>query len=332
MRMTAAVIKTGDFGRVTNRTCSTREWEAYHENATEIANALRRLGHDVRILEDGFQLSAELHDFDPDLAWICSGGIQGRDQAAHLPGLLETMGIRYVGAPPLAAAMADNKYEAKMAAVQCGVPTPDFRLITSVTELNELLQHRPAFPLVVKPVCGMCACGVYRVDDELDLENRVCELLDRYRSEVLVEDYVDGIDLALPLIDTPRGITSLPVMRRTLQSIDVPDDGTCRLPHPKSTMREGDPVPADISDALSRELLSHALRMFRRLRLRHFARIDYRLDGDRVFLLEVTHKPDLTQSSVLARSALADGIDYVDLIDRILSTAMLREPAPHQPV
>jgi D-alanine-D-alanine ligase len=328
MRITAAVIKTGDFSRVTNRTCSTREWEAYDQNASEIADALRRLGHDVRILEDGFQLSAELHDFHPDIAWICSGGIQGRDQAAHLPGLLETMGIRYVGAPPLAAAMADNKYEAKMAAIQSGVPTPDFRLITSVAELNALLQHPPAFPLIVKPVCGMCSCGVYRVGDELELENRAFELLDRYRSDVLVEDYVDGIDLALPLIDTPRGIAALPAMRRNLQSIDLPDDGTCRLPHPRSTMREGEPISADMGEVLSRELLSHSMKMFRRLRLRHFARIDYRIDGDRIFMLEVTHKPDLTESGVFARSALADGIDYVGLIDGILSTAMLRESSP----
>jgi D-alanine-D-alanine ligase len=325
MTINAAIIKTGDFSRVTRRTCSTREWEGYQENATEIAGALRQLGHDVRILEDGYQLSAELHDLEPDIAWICSGGIQGRDQAAHLPGLLEMTGIPYVGSPPLPAAMADNKHEAKMAAVQSGVPTPDFRLIRSATELDELLQNHPSFPLIVKPVCGMCSCGVYRVNDEVELEQRIHELIGRYRNDVLVEDYVNGIDLALPLMETPRGIMALPAMRRNLKWIDLPGDGTGLLPHPSSTLREGAAVPADISAALSRELITHSMTMFRRLRLRHFARVDFKIDGNRIGLLEVTHKPDLTEQSVFARSALADGMDYVSLIDRIVSTAMRRE-------
>jgi D-alanine-D-alanine ligase len=114
--MNIAVISTGEPSAVLRRTVSTREWEAYSQNAADIAAALAALGHAVVRLTDGPALVGALSHVRPDLAWVCSGGIQSRDPATHLPAVLEMLGLDYVGATPLAAGLADHKARGKGAA------------------------------------------------------------------------------------------------------------------------------------------------------------------------------------------------------------------------
>lgn len=319
--MITAVIRSGDYSRVINRTYNTREWEGYGENAACISDALRKLGHTCHILEDGLHLSQTLAELRPDLVWICSGGIQGRDSATHLPGQLEMLGIRYVGSTPLASGISDNKVLAKMLASQAGVPTPDFRVVrVGDPEISTLLF--PPFPLIVKPVCGLCTCGVFKVERQEELLARIHELQERYHSDVLVETYVQGMDISVCCVETKEGLRFFPIMERFFKK-NPPQDGiTFNKQHPRAELYEAPAIRASLEQPIATQLEETARALFRLLQLRHFARIDFRVSGSDYFMIEVTHKPDLTRNSVFVKSAEFDGLPFDDLIALIVGASL----------
>jgi len=315
--MNIVVLHSGTASAVLRRTLATREWEGYYENAASISEALRVLGHFVTVASDGIGLIPELIRHEPDLAWICSGGIQGRDQTCHLPAILESLGVAYVGSPPLSAGMADNKAIAKAMISAAGIPTP--RSIT--VDVNGLTPELDfPFPVVVKPSSGLCSCGVMKVDDQPTLTKALAKLHRRYQSTVLIESYVDGLDISIPVLQRDS-LVALPPLQRQFQWDTSQTSPVWSRPHPASEMLEGPATLADLPTA-TRQLLSEAaVSACSALGIRHFARVDFRLDGSRGYFLEANHKPDLTRESLFARSAAAAGIAYETLVQSILDVA-----------
>jgi D-alanine-D-alanine ligase len=327
--MRIAVISTGDRSAVLRRTISRREWEGYAENAADIAASLTALGHDVVRVTDGRGLNDALDETHPQLAWVCSGGIQGRDPATHLPGLLEMLGLDYVGSPPLAAGLADNKARAKALVRDAGVPTPDFALVRA--GISPAACGTPAYPVVVKPVLGMCSCGVRRADTPDGLERAVALLQQRYRDEVLIERYVEGIDVTMPVLEVGNTVRCLPALQRFFAGRNDPAYPHFDLPHPRSELREGAAMPAALEGVQLDALRAMARTAFTVLGLRHCARFDFRVAASGVWFLEANHKPDLTRASLFARSAALAGLTHPELIGLILSAARRAGAVRRQP-
>jgi D-alanine-D-alanine ligase len=312
------VIHTAEPSAVLRRTVNTREWEGYRDNARDIASAIDALGHQAVRLADGRTIVDALSDEAPDLAWICSGGIQGRDPATHLPALLEMLGLEYVGSRPLAAGLADTKARAKAVVRAAGTRTPEFAVVREGAPPPPALEF--GYPVVVKPVCGMCACGVIHTATRAELDAAVASLQRRYHDDVLIEQYVDGLDVTVSLLHD-GSVSCLPPLRRFFAPREDPAYAHFPLPHPSSQLREGPPVVADLSETERRALCAAAETAFAALGLRHFARLDFRIAGAEVWFLEANHKPDLTRASLFATSARLAGLDYPTLIGRILTAA-----------
>jgi D-alanine-D-alanine ligase len=316
-----AVIHTGDSSSVFRRTVNTREWEAYRDNAADIASALGVLGHEAIRLTDGRSLIAELSEQHPDLVWICSGGIQGRDPATHLPALLEMLGLDYVGSRPLAAGSADNKARAKALLHGLGVRTPEFSVVAAGAAPTRSVASR--YPVVVKPVCGMCSCGVFRAASFSQLAAAVAALQRRYHDDVLIERYVDGIDVTVGVLQDAAGmLRCLPPLQRFFAARDDPKHAHFSLPHRNSELREGPPMAADLAETERQAVCAMAETAFRGLGLRHVGRLDFRISGSEIWFLEANHKPDLTRTSLLAMSARLAGLDHHELIGHILASAV----------
>jgi D-alanine-D-alanine ligase len=318
--MRIAVISTGARSSVLRQTVNTREWEAYSENAADITSALSALGHDTIRLTDGRTLVDALTDAHPDMAWICSGGIQGHDPATHLPALLEMLGVDYVGSRPLSAGLADNKARAKALLRDAGIATPDFTIVRADTTPPATITS--GYPVIVKPVCGMCSCGVHRADSLPALRHAVALLQQRYRDDVLVERFVAGIDVTVGVVEgAGTAVRCLPPLQRFFGGTDDPAFAHFALPHPHSQLREGPPVAADLSELQHAALCRMAASAFAVLGLRHFGRFDFRISDSTVWFLEANHKPDLTRTSLFTLSARLAGLEYHELIRDILTTA-----------
>ena len=318
--MKIAVIHTGARSSVIRQTPNTREWEAYLDNALAITTALRDLGHDAVQLSDGLALIESLCELRPDVAWVCSGGIQGRDPATHLPALLEMLGVDYIGSAPLAAGLADNKAKAKAFLRGFGILTPDFSVVPAGAVL--LSSTTSDYPVIVKPVCGMCSCGLFLANSFVELQHAVATLHERYRNDVLVEKFVSGTDVTVSVVQIAGGMPrSFPPLQRFFGDRDDPAFAHFELAHPNSQLREGRSVPAVLTEIQRAALSRVSESAFSALGLRHFARLDFRTSDSSIWYLEANHKPDLTPTSLFALSAKLDGLDYHNLIHHILTTA-----------
>lgn len=230
------------------------------------------------------------------------------------------LGVGYVGSPPLASAMSDHKPTAKIIASQAGVATAKYQVIRSS---GDPISTGLRFPLVVKPVTGMCSCRVYRVTNGAELRSRVESLVARYHSEVLVEEFIQGRDITVGVLQLEGKIVTLCPLERCFAWDDEAlfSDPRYKRAHPESTLAESHPISHTLEPNLDATVQMAARKVFLALGLRHVARVDFRLADETFYFLEANHKPDLTTSSLVAHSAALSGIDYNGLIGKILAEA-----------
>ena len=144
------------------------------ETIKRLAVALKKGGHQVISLEADKNLVDRLEDFmlqviqgeRPGMVFNVSYGLQGQARYAHVPSILEMVGIPYVGSSPLGHSLALDKVVTKMLLRQRGVPTPDFAVLdTPAAELPPDL----TYPMILKPKNEAVSFGLKVVDGEHSL-------------------------------------------------------------------------------------------------------------------------------------------------------------------
>ena len=81
-------------------------------------------------------------------------------------------------------------------------------------------------------------------------------------------------------------------------------------------------MPAKIKDNISRKLAEDSIILYQKIGCRHYARIDYLIYEDKYYLLEINTLPGLTSTSLLPKSASKIGLNYENLVDKIINTAL----------
>ena len=135
--MKIAIVFNRDSKRVINLFGVPNQERYGLQNIRRIANALSAGGHQVKSFEGDKDLIDNLEDFMPQvvkgerpgMVFNLSYGIQGQARYTHVPGMLEMIGLPYVGSGPLAHSLALDKVVSKMIFRQHGLPTPDFAVL-----------------------------------------------------------------------------------------------------------------------------------------------------------------------------------------------------------
>jgi D-alanine-D-alanine ligase len=308
-----------------------REDEGYH---LSIVAALRERGHDAfsfPVREDRLQ---ELRDLQCDLAFnLVDDGLNNDSRLEpHLPAILDVFGIPYTGGDFLSLAITLDKALAKEILGYHGVRTPAFQVFPAA---DAPLREGLGFPLIVKPLCEDASIGVCRdsvVSDETALRSRVADVLERYRQPAIVEEYVHGRELSVGVIerDARRYVTpmnevvfNLPPDALRVYSYTGkwdPDSEEYKAIIPDQCPPL-EPLPAGAADEIRRT----ALKTFEALRLRGYARVDFRMRaGGELFVLEVNANPLIGEYSVMATMAERMGWPFPEFIHAIASEAFER--------
>lgn len=253
--------------------------------------------------------------FGPNVLEICSAsdvvfmalhgenGENGKVQAAF-----DLHGIRYTGNDYLSSALAMDKKLAKELFVHNGIPTP----MSYSLKFGERDDHTPDYPVVVKVNDGGSSVGVYIVRNDSEYEKAKKEAFG-YGNEILVEQYIDGREFSVGVIDGEV----YPVIEI------APKEGFYDY---KNKYQEGSAIetcPAVLTKDQTAEMQKIALDVFRVLRLNSYARMDILMnEKGEMFCLEANTLPGMTPTSLLPQEALAVGISYVDLCEKIVSIAM----------
>jgi D-alanine-D-alanine ligase len=244
---------------------------------------------------------------DVDVLFLALHG--GTGEGGTLQALLDLVGIPYTGSGMLGSAMAMDKDITKRLLRDADIPTALWRMApVSGREVDEAL----GWPVVVKPSKQGSTVGLSVVRGPEELEAAV-ELAFRFDDEVMVERFVPGRELTVPVV----GEETLPVGEIITKS-EIFDYESKYQPGMAEEI-----FPADIPDEIRVEAQRLALETHRVLKLRGFSRVDFRLDDSGgLWCLEVNTLPGMTGNSLVPKSAQAAGIAFPRLCERICELAL----------
>ncbi len=264
---------------------------------------------------------AELRAFSPRLVFNLTEWIDGDRSRDHvITGLLEKLDLPYTGTAGDGLRLARDKARAKAVVAALGVETPRHHAV------GLLGSARAPFPLFVKPHYGDgsdAISGAALVKTRGELRARLGTLRTRKLGPVLCEEYIEGRDLFVALLGNKPQV--LPPLELVVgrQGRGAPRFATRRLKHDDAYKRRWQVSyrKARLPQAVMNEIRRSSQRIFHALKLRDYARIDYRLTADnRLVFIEVNPNPDLGRHT-FGREQCFAGVDYADLIRRIVAAA-----------
>lgn len=255
-----------------------------------------------------------------DVVFNLAEGTMGRGREAQVPALLEAYGVPYTGSDPVALAITLDKALTKRLWLGAGLPTPAFRVLATPEDLDDPSE---AFPRFVKPVAEGSSIGIDAgslVRDAASLRARVAHLWAAYGQPALVEPFLPGPEYTVGIVDRD----GTPAVLGVAQTAPA---GRLRGFAEKRAAAGAEAPFRAVGDPRSvAELGDLALRAYRAVGCRDFARLDLRCDADgRPQLLEINALPGLAPArSAMAFLADRAGGGYPDLIATVLSGALRR--------
>ena len=297
------------------------EREVSLRSGRRLADALSGLGHHVTTIDPHAGLLSELIARNPDVIWPTLHGATGEDGA--LLALIETTGIPHVGSRGDAAALAWSKPTAKELVRRSGIATPPsialsketFRDLGATSVLERLLASLPA-PVVVKPAQGGSAQGVTIVTSAAGLPRAMVDAY-AYADVALVEAKIEGIEVAVTVIDQGAGPVALPAVEI------VPLSGVYSF---EARYNAGETLfytPARIDPEVTARVANTAVAVHTLLGLRHLSRIDLIVDATGTpWFLEANVLPGLTETSLVPQAIEASGDSLGAVYDTLARAAV----------
>lgn len=294
--------------------------------AAAYAEALRAGGREVVTFDGNPHIAQTLQEFNPDICFNTCEGYRGDSREAHVPALLEMLGMRYTGPTPLAAAVTNDKPTTKRVLHYYGLPTPTFQVFESP---DELLHPSLRFPLFVKPAHEGTGMGIGNrslVHDEAALRDSTAWMIERYQQPALVERYIAGRDITCGLVGNGDDVHFFPISEADLSGYPqdlVPVYGSLQKNTLEHLYRYHCPAPLDA--ALADEVRRLTLQTFRVTGCRDYARVDFRLqENGELFILEINGLPGITPHSDLALMSHTEGWTHGDLVRSVLDAGLKR--------
>lgn len=240
-----------------------------------------------------------------DCVFIALHGANGED--GRIQACFDLMGIPYTGADFAGSCLAMDKGITKDLFRAYGIPAPEgIRL-----KKGEGERKKVPYPCIVKACCGGSSIGVYVARNEEEYEAAKAEAFG-LGEEIIVERYIKGREFSVGVM----GGKALPVIEM------APKEGFYDYRNKYQAGAAVETCPAQISSGKTRELQDIAERVFRALRLKSYARMDFVMSGEgEVYCLEANTLPGMTATSLLPQEAAAAGMDFGQLCERILQQA-----------
>ncbi|MGZ5416587.1 MAG: D-alanine--D-alanine ligase family protein [Nocardioides sp.] len=247
-----------------------------------------------------------------------------------IQGLLEMAGVRYVGAGVLASAVGMDKHFMKIVFQAQGLPVLPYTVITArMWETDRAACHESVdslgYPVFVKPSRGGSSMGISKVHDSSELEAAVEEAR-LHDPKVLVEAAAEGgREIECGVI---QGFGTNPPDVSTAAEINIDpshefyDFAAKYLPEEQTQLT----VPADLPDTTLARVQDLSVRAFEALSCEGLARVDFfLLPDDKLVINEINTMPGFTPSSLFPRVWAASGLDYPQLVDRLIQLALQRD-------
>lgn len=287
---------------------------------TAVHRSLVRRGYNAVAIDVGPTLARDLQEQKIELVFLALHGPGGEDGA--IQGFLETLGIPYTGSGIQASAIGMHKVTTKTLLTSARIPVPAGTVVKRDEKISMSTVMKAAklrLPVVVKPASQGSTIGVTIVRKPAQWRDALA-LAHRYDVDAVVEAYIPGHEVTVPIIERRHASPlALPAVE-----IIAPGgfyDFSAKYESGKTQYL----CPAPLSMSVTRQIQALALRTYEVLGCEGAARVDFRITlRGRPVVLEINTVPGMTETSLLPMAAAQAEIDYDELTERILESALVR--------
>ncbi len=246
--------------------------------------------------------------FQADIVFLALHGQNGED--GKIQAMFDLLDIKYTGTDYLSSALAMDKAISKALFTKYGIPTP--KGITVNKDETQILDAWNIYPCMVKVNCGGSSVGVYLADSREQLKDAL-EKAFLLENRVIIEQYIDGREFSVGVMDG-----------RALPIIEIaPKVGFYDYKNKYQAGSAIETCPAELDGNVTKAMQSCAETVYRSLRLKAYARMDFRMDNNfNFYCLEANTLPGMTPTSLLPQEAAAEGVNFVDLCQQIVDISM----------
>jgi D-alanine-D-alanine ligase len=325
-------IRSDNFTQPENVIETYAEWDTW-----ETINALKdamEVFHNVTLIEADESAFEKFKLSKPDIVFNIAEGFNNLSRESQIPAMLDMLNIPYTGSDALTLGICLDKARTKEILSYYKIPNANFIIVDKYKPLSN---HSIEFPSIVKPVSegsskGIFSSSIVRNYDELNAE--IQRVVDEYNQPAIIEEFLPGKEFTVALIGNGDNTEILPIVE--IKYENFPDDVEHLYSYEakwildtKDRVFDVFECPAAIDNDLEKQIKDTALRTYNVLRCNDWSRIDIRLDKNGIpNVIEINPlpgiMPDPTENSSFPKAARAAGINYNEMIQRVLLEACKR--------
>ncbi|KKO45049.1 D-alanine--D-alanine ligase [Arsukibacterium ikkense] len=293
---------------------SSAEREVSLRSGTAVLNALQQAGVNAVAFDPAEQpLTALMNDVKADRVFIVLHGRGGED--GTMQGALQLLGLPYTGSGVLGSALAMDKIRCKRLFVAQNLPTAPFAVVHNDTLDYAGLLAELGGKVMVKPANEGSSIGMSAAVNAAELEQAIAAAL-QYDSEILVERWINGREFTIAIL----GDTVLPIVEMRTPRAFYDYEAKYQANSTEYL------CPAPLTAGQTAAMQHDALAAFKAVGASGWGRVDLMLNeqGEH-FLLEVNTVPGMTEKSLVPMAAKAAGLNFSELVLRILQQTQTPE-------
>lgn len=304
------ISNPNDFGRVAVLMGgNAAEREISLKSGAAVFAALQRQQVDVLAIDVTNSVIAALDGLVIDRVFNIMHGRGGEDGV--LQGVLQTLKIPYTGSGVLASALGMDKLRTKLCWQGAGLQTPPWFLLRSEADIDSCIA-KLGFPMIVKPAQEGSSIGMSKANDRAELV-QAFQTAQQYRCDVYAESWVTGSEYTVGVLNGQ----ALPVIRLETPNTFYDFDAKYRANTTKYH------CPCGLSEQEENNLQYLALQACDIIGVKGWARVDVFIDQKgQAQLIEVNTVPGMTDHSLVPMAAKQQGIEFDELVWRILETSI----------
>ena len=294
--------------------------------------ALGELGHTtdhLAIFDDVDLLRQKVRSFEPDLIFNLADQFKNnRAFDQNIVSFLELQGLPFTGCGSTGLVLCKHKGISKKILSYHRIHVPEFAVIPRGKRCAR--PKRLKFPILVKPLKEEASLGISQasfVETDEQFKERVLFIHEKYDSDVIAEEYIEGRELYVSILGNHR-LQVFPIRELVFQEVppDEPKIATYRAKWDEEYRKRWglqNRFAEGLEPAVAENIEQICKRIYHLLTIDGYARLDLRLNArNEVYFIEANPNPILAADEDFAQSAARASLSYPQLIDRIIRTGL----------
>lgn len=264
---------------------------SFKEEIIYVKSKLESLGHTIIVIHDPKEFVKNIENYrkEIDIVFNMFEGFKSRNREGVVPCICELFDIPYTGSDAFGMSLTQNKHFLKAYASTLNIKSPKGIRIFPEDDILKLVEDWTIFPCIVKPEHEGSSMGLFLISNSEQLIASIIDLTTTYKQAVLVEEYIDGSELSVCIVEN----NGVPEILNVKQFTTTDGKNIPIFDREIKKFKNHESIKPTISREILLEISQQSLILFKRIPLNDVARFDWRINkASEPYLLEVTPLPD----------------------------------------